>query len=130
MKLNVKIEALKHLLKAYPEIELAILIGSQALNMATPHSDWDIAIRCNKEINALARLEHAEILKPKIAEVVGVHQDKIDLIDMVTARLAMRAVIAEEGLLLKGDDTLAWSHFLTQTWAELEDYYWRKQHAA
>jgi hypothetical protein len=42
----------------------------------------------------------------------------------------MRAVIAEEGVVIKGEDTLAWSHYLTQTWGELEDYYWRKNHAA
>ena len=131
----VKIEALKHLLQAYPRLELAILVGSRALNtatqdMATQHSDWDIAIRWEKGINNLALLEQAEELKQKIAEAISTHPDQIDLIDITTARLAMRAVIAEEGIILKGEDTLAWSHFLTQTWAELEDYYWRKQHAA
>ena len=137
----LKIEALKHLLQAYPHLELAILVGSRTLNTATQdtvtqhntvtqHSDWDIAIRWKKGINNLALLEQAEALKQKIAEAITIHPDQIDLIDMTTARLAMRAVIAEEGVILKGEDTLAWSHFLTQTWAELEDYYWRKQHAA
>ena len=136
----LKIEALKHLLQAYPHLELAILVGSRALNTATQatvtqdtvtqHSDWDIAIRWKKGINNLALLEQAEALKHKIAEAITIHPDQIDLIDMTTARLAMRAVIAEEGVILKGEDALAWSHFLTQTWAELEDYYWRKQHAA
>ena len=126
----LKIEALKHLLQAYPHLELAILVGSRALNTVTQHSDWDIAIRWKKGINNLALLEQAEALKQKIAEAITIHPDQIDLIDMTTARLAMRAVIAEEGVILKGEDTLAWSHFLTQTWAELEDYYWRKQHAA
>ena len=126
----VKIEALKHLLQAYPHLELAILVGSRALNTVTQHSDWDIAIRWKKGINNLALLEQAEALKQKIAEAIAIHPDQIDLIDMTTARLAMRAVIAEEGVMLKGDDTLAWSHFLTQTWGELEDYYWRKHHAA
>ena len=137
----LKIEALKHLLQAYPHLELAILVGSRTLNTATQdtvtqhntvtqHSDWDIAIRWKKGMNNLALLEQAEALKHKIAEAITIHPDQIDLIDMTTARLAMRAVIAEEGVILKGEDTLAWSHFLTQTWAELEDYYWRKQHAA
>ena len=126
----VKIEALKHLLQAYPHLELAILVGSRALNTVTLHSDWDIAIRWEKGINNLALLEQAEELKQKIAKAITTHPDQIDLIDITTARLAMRAVIAEEGVILKGEDTLAWSHFLTQTWAELEDYYWRKQHAA
>lgn len=126
----VKVEALKHLLQAYPYLELAILVGSHALNTATQHSDWDIAVRWKKEISGLACLEYAEALKQKIAEAIAIHPDQIDLIDMTTARLTMRAVIAEEGVMLKGEDTLAWSYFLTQTWAELEDYYWRKQHAA
>lgn len=126
----LKIDALKRLLQADANLELAILVGSRALDAATQHSDWDIAVRWKKEINGLARLEYSEALKQKIADVVTIHQDQIDLIDMTTARLAMRAVIAEEGVMLKGDDTLAWSHFLTQTWGELEDYYWRKHHAA
>jgi predicted nucleotidyltransferase len=126
----LKIDALKHLLKAEPSLELAILVGSRATDTATPHSDWDIAIRWKKEINGLICLEFSAALKQKIADAIATHQEQIDLIDMTTARLAMRAVIAEEGLMLKGDDTLAWSHFLTQTWGEMEDYYWRAQHAA
>ena len=125
-----KIDALKHLLQAEPNLELAILVGSRASDVATQHSDWDIAIRWKKEISGLASLEYSEALKQKIVDVITIHQDQIDLIDMTTARLAMRAVIAEEGVMLKGDNTLAWSHFLTQTWGELEDYYWREHHAA
>jgi predicted nucleotidyltransferase len=126
----LKIDTLKHLLQGYPDLELAILVGSRALDVAEQHSDWDIAIRWKKDISGLKFLEYSEILRQKIADAIATHQDQIDLIDMATARLAMRAVIAEEGLMLKGDDTLAWSRFLTQTWGELEDYYWRKQHAA
>lgn len=125
-----KIDTLKNLLQKMPDLELAILVGSRALGTATLYSDWDIAVRWKKEINGLLCLEHSEALKQKIADAIGAHQDKIDLIDITAARLAMKAVIAEEGVMLKGDDTLAWSHFLSQTWAELEDYYWREQHAA
>ena len=46
------------------------------------------------------------------------------------ARLALRALVAETGWVLHGADTLAWARFLHLTWAELEDFYWRKQHAA
>jgi hypothetical protein len=42
----------------------------------------------------------------------------------------MREVVANQGIPLKGEQTLAWFHFLTQTWAEVEDFYWRKNHAA
>lgn len=130
-KTNIlKIDALQRLLHADTNLELAVLIGSRVSDTATENSDWDIAVRWEKDINALTRLEYSEALKQKIAHVITIHQDHIDLIDMSTARLAMKAVVAEEGLILKGNGTLAWSHFLTQTWAELEDHYWRKQHAA
>ena len=151
----LEIEALKRLLHTTPQLELAILVGSRAAdfkitNPATPnsekptistptatikrvvneHSDWDIAIRWQKGLNDLTVLEQTEVLRLKIAQAINSHADKIDLIDINTARLAMRAVIVEEGIILKGEDSLEWNRFLTQTWAELEDYYWRKQHAA
>ncbi len=153
----LEFEALKRLLHTTPQLELAILVGSRAAdfkaaNLAIPNfekptistptatttikrvaneqSDWDIAIRWQKGLNDLSVLVQTETLRHEIAQAINSHADKIDLIDIKTARLAMRAVIAEEGILLKGEDSIKWYHFLTQTWAELEDYYWRKQHAA
>jgi hypothetical protein len=73
---------------------------------------------------------HAESLRRRLAGALGIDDTDIDLIDMPQARLAIRAVIAEEGIPLKGEDTLAWSHFLLRTWRELEDFYWNRQHAA
>ena len=151
----LQIEVIRALLQTYPQLELAILVGSRAAdfekpiheipNVEYPHittqtliiqsvvteqSDWDIAIRWQKGLNDLNVLEQTEVLRHKIAQAINSHADKVDLIDIATARLAMRAVIAEEGIPLKGEDSLNWNHFLTQTWAELEDYYWRKKHAA
>jgi predicted nucleotidyltransferase len=125
-----KLDSLKTLLSSMPDLELAVLVGSQSLGTSSPQSDWDIAVRWGKHINGLASLEPAEILKQQIAKTIETHKDQIDLIDMNSARLAMRAVIAEEGIILKGEDTLAWNHFLTRTWGELEDYYWRQNNAA
>ncbi len=125
-----KVAALKNALQTIPELRLAVLIGSQADGTATSRSDWDIAVLWERHITALERLQNMETLKQNIAEVIAIHRDNIDLIDMVSARLAMCAVIAEEGVVLKGEETLAWSHFLTKTWGELEDYYWRLAHAA
>lgn len=62
----VKVDSLKNLLQADTNLELAILVGSRALDAATQHSDWDIAIRWKKEINGLARLEYTEVLKQKL----------------------------------------------------------------
>jgi len=128
--MNSTLATIKNVLQTFPDLELSILVGSQAKGDATPESDWDIALRWNKNVGALHTLQQTELLKQKISDATHIHRDKIDFIDMTKARLAMRAVIAEEGILLKGEDTLAWSHFLTQTWAELEDYYWRQNHAA
>ena len=125
-----QLDCLTNLLEAIPDLELAVLVGSRAHGVATDQSDWDIAVRWQKQLHGWARLEHSEILKQQIADAIGIHKDKIDLIDITLARLAMRAVIAEEGIILKGGDTLAWSHYLTRTWGELEDYYWRKNNAA
>ncbi len=122
--------ALKNVLQTIPDLRLAVLIGSQADGTATSRSDWDIALLWERHITALERLQNMETLKQKIAEAIAIHRDNIDLIDMVSARLAMCAVIAEEGIVLKGEETLAWSRFLTKTWGELEDYYWRLAHAA
>lgn len=121
---------LENVLQTFADLELAVLIGSQAKGNATPESDWDIALRWKNHAHGLHNLQQTEMLKQKIADAIHIHKDQIDLIDITKARLAMRAVIAEEGIVLKGEDTLAWSHFLTQTWAELEDYYWRQNHAA
>ena len=128
--MNSMLATIKDVLQTFPDLELAILIGSQAKGNATPESDWDIALRWNKNVDALTAHGQTELLKQKISDATHIHKDKIDIIDMTTARLAMRAVIAEEGRVLKGENTLAWSHFLTLTWAELEDYYWRQSHAA
>jgi hypothetical protein len=56
--------------------------------------------------------------------------EKIDLVDLGNASLAMRAVVVEEGVPLSGEDSLDWARYQTTTWRELEDFYWAKQHAA
>lgn len=75
-------------------------------------------------------LAQTETLRRELARFLRIMPDDVDLVDLPSARLAMRAVVAEEGVELKGDNTLPWSHFLLRTWAELEDFYWSRQHAA
>ncbi len=123
-------DTLIKLFDATDQLELAVLIGSQAKGTATANSDWDIAIRWERSVDKYDQLVKTEVLRKKIANAINVHVDQIDIIDIANARLAMRSVIAEEGIVLKGENTLIWTHFLTHTWAELEDYYWRKSHAA
>jgi len=113
------------------EVELAILVGSRANMSAGQESDWDIAIQLSRnDGDGFLALGRLETLRRQLAEVLGVSEEGVDLIELPRARLAMRAVVAEEGLPLKGEDSLAWSHFLGRTWRDLEDYYWEKRHAA
>ena len=121
---------LKQLLAGQPELELAVLVGSQVKGNATSYSDWDIAIRWIKQIEPMQRLGKTETLRRLLAKQLPQPETKIDLIDITTVGLAMRAVIAEEGIVLKGEDNLAWNHFLQRTWRELETYYWNKNYAA
>jgi predicted nucleotidyltransferase len=123
-------EELQQLLAEEPALEFAVLVGSRAAGTATDKSDWDIALRWTHDIHAADTLKLSEQTRQRVATALSVPTERIDIIDLATARLTMRAVVAEEGIVLAGADSLAWHHFLTQTWAELEDFYWRKTHAA
>lgn len=130
MQENIVIEQLSQFFAPQENIELALLIGSRAHNQAHKESDWDFAVQWRRDIPWGDVLEHAETLRAALAKYLRTTQDQIDIVDIPTARLAMRAVIAEEGVLLKGDNTLPWSRFLLRTWGDLEDFYWAKNHAA
>ena len=124
------ITQLSQALADVPELELAVLVGSQANGTANADSDWDIAVRWVRHISPLDQLALEAKLVQHIAQALAVHPDRVDLIQLHSAKLAMREVVANQGIALKGEQTLAWFHFLTQTWAEVEDFYWRKNHAA
>ena len=121
---------LASILQDEPQLEFAVLVGSRATGTAQPHSDWDIALRWAYGTDWLATLGSTETLRHKLAAATGLSPAKIDLIDLRRANLAMRASVAEEGLPLAGEDSLAWTRFLQRTWRDLEDFYWDKQHAA
>lgn len=124
------LDHLKAILQAQAGLELAVLVGSQANGTATAQSDWDIALRWRKDIAPMDQLLLGESLKQAIYQDLGVHPEQVDIIDLSQAKLAMRALVAEEGVVLKGQDSLPWMRFLTRTWAEIEDFHWRKTHAA
>jgi len=121
---------IQHVLEMQPELELAVLVGSQANGQARSESDWDIAIQWKREMTMLDNLSNTETLRRELAAALKLTEDKVDLIDLPRAGLAMRALVAEEGISLKGEDSLAWNHFLGRVWRELEDYEWDKEHAA
>lgn len=124
------LERLRAVLAGQPLLELAILVGSRATGRAHPGSDWDLAIQWPIAMEFFDRLGHTETLRRALAAALAVEESRIDLIDLPRARLAMRAVVAEEGIPLKGGDTLPWNRFLARTWRELEEYQWERDHAA
>lgn len=105
------------------------MIGSRASGAHTVTSDWDIALQWRKDMDWLDQLGRTETLRRTLAEILTVPETAIDLIDTPRANLAMRAVIAEEGVVLKGGDELPWQYFLRRTWRELEDHYWETLYA-
>ncbi len=120
---------LQQVLETQSDLELAIFVGSRAEGCARPESDWDIAIQWQRGMSMLDNLAKTETLRRLLAVALEVAEDRIDLIDLPGAKLAMRALVAEEGVPLKGEDSLAWHHFLGRTWRELEAWEWEKQHA-
>ena len=112
------------------QLDFAVLIGSRASGKARDDSDWDIALQWAPGLEWQNMLAETETLRHQLARAIGVDETAIDLIDLCRANLAMRASVAEEGIALKGEDSLAWARFLQRTWRELEDYYWEKSHAA
>jgi hypothetical protein len=123
-------QVIRSILQSDDLLEFAVLVGSRALGTAKLDSDWDIALQWPISQDWMTMLGRTETLRRHLAKAIGVSETNIDLIDLPRANLAMRASVAEEGRPLKGDDSLAWAHFLQRTWRELEDFYWEKQHAA
>jgi uncharacterized protein len=120
---------LQKIITAEPDLEFAVLIGSRAQGAETTHSDWDIALQWRRDMDWLEQLGRTETLRRNLAKALTCSETAIDFIDAPRANLAMRAAIAEEGVMLKGGDDLPWQRFLRRTWRELEDHYWEKLYA-
>jgi len=112
-----------------PHLEFVVWIGSRALGSPQVDSDWDFALQWNFALGFMEKMSAGEELRNQLAAKLKVSVDKIDLIDLVSAGLTMRAVVAEEGVILKGEKSIAWQHFLQRTWRELEEHYWEKIYA-
>ena len=112
---------LRTLLAAEPDLEFAVLVGSRAAGTHTAASDWDIALQWRRDLDWMEQLGRTETLRRLLAETLAVPEAVVDLVDAPRANLAMRAVIAEEGVVLAGEDGLPWQRFLRRTWRELEE---------
>ncbi len=125
-----EIKLISNIVQKMTVLELVLLVGSRASNRATIDSDWDIALQWERGMAFMDQLTRIEKLRNELAKALNISDDKIDLIDIPTAGLAMREEVANNGLILKGENTLALSHFLTRTWRELEEFYWDDIYAA
>lgn len=128
--MSSQLNQLQKTLASISDLELAVLIGSRASGNASIDSDWDFAVQWPRSLDNMSKLGRTETLRRQIAQQLGVAETAIDMIDIPAARLAMRAVIAEEGIVLRGKSSLYWSRFLQRTWRELEEYYWEQTYAA
>ena len=126
----MELNDLKSIFSVTHGLELAILVGSQSDGTARSDSDWDFAIQWSREMSFMDQLSATEGLRKKISIQLKIGLSEIDLIDLPSARLAMRAVVAEDGCVLYGDNGLAWYHFLQRTWRQLEEQYWEEIYAA
>lgn len=124
------IKRLQEYLSGHSHVLIAVLVGSRANGSACEESDWDLAILIDPSLPAMTRFDELQRLQFLLAAEAGIPPEKLDLIDLSAAGLAMREQAANEGVLLKGENTLAWSHFLVRTWRELEEFAWEQQHAA
>jgi hypothetical protein len=111
-------------------LAFAVLVGCRAEGASSQDSDWDISIQWSTRMLPMDKLGATEELRQSLCRTLQVADSQIDLIDLADARLTMRALVAEEGVPLWIGDDLAWVRFLQNTWAQLEDNQWRKQHAA
>jgi len=126
----MKVNDLKSVFSAIHGLELVVLVGSQSNGTTHADSDWDFAIQWNREMSFMDQLSTTEKLRKHIATSLETDLSEIDLIDLPSARLAMKALVAEEGVILHGAETLVWCHFLQRTWRELEEQYWEEIYAA
>jgi len=125
------LETLSQFLHKQDSLEFAVLVGSRATGGATTNSDWDIALQWQHDtISYMSYLERMENMRRDIAKVLQVSLDQVDLIDVPSTKLAMRELLANHGLVLSGDESLPWIHFLHRTWRELEDHYWDELYVA
>lgn len=111
-------------------LEFAVLVGSRATGTEHSKSDWDIALQWTPQFDWFAQLGETETLRHTLAQTLATAPESIDLIELKSANLAMRASVANEGIPLVGKESIAWARFLQRTWRELEDFEWGKRHAA
>ncbi|MDR3585383.1 MAG: nucleotidyltransferase domain-containing protein [Desulfosporosinus sp.] len=109
-------ESCKGVIAALPEIELAYWFGSRAKGKGTPLSDWDFAVKYNKDMTWKEQLN----IRSNIAD--SLETDAIDLVDWDQAPLPLRYAIVQEGVLLMSRDEGLRVDLETQTRSRYWDF--------
>ena len=104
--------AAQAVLAHHADLAFAVLVGCRANRTAHNGSDWDIAIQWAPSLRGTDKWVATELLRQKLRHTLQVSEDQIDMIDLADARLAMRALVAEEGIPLHIANELAWVRFL------------------
>ena len=111
-------------------LDFAILFGSRATGQAHAESDWDIAVKWQDVPgDSLEYFGRGESLRQAVADCLNIDPTCIDVVDLQRAGLALRAAVAEEGIPLVGEDSLAWALFLKRTWQDMEHWELEKRYA-
>ena len=113
--------------KSNPLVILAIIFGSQVTSKARYDSDFDLALLIRQN-NEYKRLGIKETIRNDISKVLGISTEKVDIVDIANAGLAITSTIVSQGKVLKGEGTLELSHFYIRTWALEEDFNMRLNH--
>lgn len=109
-------EKCKGAFAAFPEIELGYWFGSRAQGKGTPLSDWDFAVKYNKEMTWKEQLN----IRSTIAD--SLETDAIDLVDWDQASLPLRYAIVQEGVLLISRNECLRVELETQTRSRYWDF--------
>ena len=95
-------------------VKLIILFGSKATQTSGAKSDTDIAVLGDGPLT----LDDKANLTEKLAESLRISEENIDLIDLAIASPLLQYQIAQNGQLIKGEDSdfvrfkvLAWKRY-------------------
>ncbi|TQE99211.1 MAG: nucleotidyltransferase domain-containing protein [Spiribacter salinus] len=86
----------REILAGHPELELAVLFGSQARGTAGPASDLDLAVSAGRPLNTDERMS-------LIAELASVTGRSIDLVDLARVGEPLLGQIVTGGVQLAGE---------------------------
>ena len=123
-------KALQKALSLRDDIALSFLFGSKARGDSHELSDWDIAILFKDNTNGWDNLGKQEEIRHLLSQTLAINDDNIDLVDLYRGGLSINAAVADDGIPLTGQNSLALANFYQRVWANLEDYYWNLDHVS